>query len=79
MSTVIAEKTTLVPTIVGAFASKAQLIEDYDVDDIIRQRAIAQVRLIQLLNTGNQVAGTSGFPQDSLPVMLQQNTELTNA
>ena len=55
MSEVLNSKSFLFNTEVGNVLTKIELVEGYDVEDIIRDRAGSQGRAIKLINLGKRI------------------------
>ena len=54
MSQITGTKSFLFHTDLGAVILKVDTVAEYDVEDIIRRRAIAQARVIQMYNQAKQ-------------------------
>lgn len=75
MSKIIATQEYLLTSQVGTVKVEAQLIEGYDVEDIVSDRAISQARLVSFINLGKQVDANATLPAEALPAAFINNTE----
>ena len=55
MGLVVENKSFLVSTDIGAVESNVAQVEDYDVEDLIRNKALSQARLVQWVVEGQRV------------------------
>lgn len=75
MSKVVAERTYLIATQLGNMLVKNQLVVEYDVEDIIREQAISQARLIHMLNISKEIDSNAMLPKESLPTIFKNSEE----
>ncbi len=74
MSKVVAEKNYLIATAIGNMKVKGQLLEEFDVEDIVRNQALSQCHLIQMSNIGKEINNSAILPNEVLPSLFK-NTE----
>lgn len=75
MSKVAAERTYLISTQLGNMVVKTQLVTDYDVEDVIREQAVTQARLIHMLNISKEIDANALLPKESLPTVFKNSDE----
>jgi hypothetical protein len=76
MSQVIGTKTYIIVTALGNVAMRHQLVTDYSVEDIVRDKALSQARLVHMINIGNNLDSNAVLPVESLPTIFQGSEEL---
>ena len=76
MSKVVRTKTYLIATALGNVAVKTLLIQGYDVEDVVRQKATSQARLIQMVNVGKEIQSNADIPAESLPTVFANSDEV---
>jgi hypothetical protein len=75
MSTVKKESSYLVSTDIGTVRVHLQDVESYDVEDIVRDRAISQARAVQMLQLGKQIDATKPTAARTLKSAWLNNDE----
>ena len=75
MSRIEASRFYLIPTALGNMGVKADLLSDFDVEDIIRNRSVSQARAVQMLNVGKLIDVNSVLPDRVLPSAFRNNEE----
>lgn len=75
MSKVESSRFYLIPTALGNMGVKVELLSDFDVEDMVRNRAVSQARSVQMLNTGKLIDSSAILPQRVLPSAFRNNTE----
>jgi hypothetical protein len=75
LSKVVAERTYLIATQLGNMLVKNQLVTEYDVEDIVREQAISQARLIHMLNISKEIDANAMLPKESLPTIFKNSEE----
>lgn len=75
MSKVVAEKTYLIATQLGNMLVKNQLVTDYDIEDIVREQAVSQARLIHMLNISKEIDANALLPKEALPTVFKNSEE----
>ena len=75
MSKVLDTRTYLISTEIGTMAVKKTIVNDYDIEDLVRSRAISQARAVQFMNIGKQIDGNANLPTESLPAVFRSNEE----
>ena len=75
MSTTTDLSSYIFNTDIGNVVVQFKEIVNFDVEDIIRQRAISQARAIQLLNIGKQIDINRPTAARTLPTVYLKNTE----
>lgn len=75
MSKAVAKKTYLIATTLGNIALREELIQDYDVEDVVRGKAESQARLIQMINVGKELVGNPNFPSEVLPTVFKDSED----
>ena len=75
MSKVEASQTYLIATALGNMAVKDEILSDFDVEDIVRNNAVSQARLIQFLNIGAELNENAQLPSEALPTVFQEEEE----
>ena len=53
--TIVEEKVALFSTEIGIVQNKVTVIRNYDVEDFVSRKSRSQGRVLQLLNTGNNI------------------------
>lgn len=71
MSLKVDVKTYIVPSELGAFVIHDELIEEYDVEDIVRARAESQMKVLRMINLGNELANNQSLPNSVLPTVFK--------
>lgn len=75
MSRVYAERNFIFNTELGPVTQKAQLLYEFDVEDIVRSRALSQAKAIQFVNIGNQADLNARFPEGAVPTAFTSSGE----
>jgi hypothetical protein len=70
MSKVLSDQTYLIATALGNVAVTQTLVTDYSVEDIMRGKAEAQAKALQMINIGKELDGNPDLPVDVLPTMF---------
>lgn len=70
-----AVKFYLISTEIGTMAVRREIVSDFDVDALIRNRAVSQGRALQMVNVGKQIDGNSSLPAGSLPSIFRDADE----
>lgn len=65
----------LISTALGTMAVQSELVSDYDVDAVIRNRAMSQARSVQFVNVSKQIDSNTALPNQSLPSIFQGTEE----
>ena len=65
----------LISTEIGTISVRREILSDYDVDAVVRNRAMSQARTIQMVNTGNQIDGNTNLPSASLPSVYRSTDD----
>lgn len=76
MSKVEASRFYLIPTVLGNMGVKVDLLSDFDVEDLVRNRATSQARALQMLNVGKLVDMNAVLPEKSVPSAFRDNDEI---
>ena len=77
MGKIVATKTYLIPTELGSFTVTNRLYTEFDVENVISNRAESQARVIQMINLGKELEGNPEFPPEVLPsIFVDNNDEL---
>lgn len=76
MSKIVATQTYLISTVMGNIAVKTQLITDYDVEQIVRDKAASQARMVQMLNLSKELDGNPNLPPESVPSIFLGSEEV---
>lgn len=77
MSRVLDSKTHIVSTDIGLMVVTAETVVGYDVEDIIRDRAKSQGRILQLINAGKNADVNAQVGARTIKSIYAQNdTEL---
>lgn len=71
MSLKIAKETYVVPSELGTFIVHDELVEEYDVEDIIRARAESQMKVLQMINKGNELSANQNLDNELLPTIFK--------
>lgn len=78
-SKLISEKSYIVSTDMGIFQTTLSTVESYDVEDIVRDRAVSQARAVQLLYLGKQISPLMPVtPRSIASSWLNNEEELDN-
>lgn len=75
MSKIEASRFYLIPTALGNMGVKVDLVSDYDVEDVVKNRATSQARALQMLNVGKLVDVNAILPEGSIPSAFRNNDE----
>ena len=75
MSTVKSEASYLVSMDIGLMRVSVQQVESYDVEDIVRDKAISQARAVQAINLGKQIDPTNPKGSRTLDSVWLNNEE----
>lgn len=75
MSKLIAVREYIVPTAIGTMVVKDELIESFDVEDIVRGKSISMARAIQFLNLGKSINANAVLPEGAIPSVFVGNEE----
>ena len=75
MSLEIGQSVVLVPTTMGIASVKSTLLIDYDIEDLVRSRAISQARVLQMINLGKEINPNENMPTGIIPSSFVGNTE----
>jgi len=62
MSKEVARVSYLIPTDIGNMLVEERLVAEYDVEDIIRDRALSQGRYLQMVNVAANLDKNSNLP-----------------
>lgn len=65
----------LISTEIGTLSVRREILSDYDIDAVVRNRAVSQARSIQMLNIGHVIDGNAMLPEESLPSIFRGNDE----
>jgi len=78
MSTTVATTSFIMHSDVGVVVADVRTVHNYDVEDIIHDRAIAQAISVQLLSLGRQASPNDPTAARTMPsAYSQSNEELT--
>lgn len=75
MSQVEAQKMYLISTALGNVAVRTLLVSDFDVEDIVHNRAISQARQLQFINIGKKIDENALLPNEAIPTVFKDNEE----
>jgi len=75
MSRIISQKFYIISTALGPVGVRVQLRDQYDVEDVVRNRAISQARAVQFVNTGKIIDANAQLPPGSIPSVFKGNDE----
>lgn len=73
MSTVVSEKHIVVGTDIGAVQVKVKTVQDYDIEDIVRDKAISFARGLQFIMIGKQVSKAVTLPVRAISTIYSDN------
>lgn len=76
MSRVQGTRRYLFTTQVGVLTVKRQVVTEYDVEDLVRVRAISQARAVQFSNLGKIIDQNAQVPTQSIPSVFVDNDEV---
>lgn len=77
VSRLFSETSNLVSTDIGFALVKLQEVYGYDVEDVVRDKAISQAKAIQMLNLGKSIDPTKAAGARTInSVWLNNNVEL---
>jgi len=65
----------LISTEIGTMSVRREILSDFDIDAVVKNRAISQARAIQMVNVGNQIDGNSSLPSGTLPTLFRGTEE----
>jgi len=73
MSRVLDEQNVAVGTDVGVVQVKLKTVEDYGVEDLIRDKAISFARGLQFILLGKQVSKATSLPERTIATIYADN------
>lgn len=65
----------LISTEIGTMAVRREILSEFDVDALVRNRAISQARAVQMVNIGKQIDGNTTLPSASIPSLFRGTEE----
>lgn len=74
-STVVSKKAYLFSTDIGFARTEISEVVGYDVEDIVKDKAISQARAIQFLNLGKSIDPTKPIAARTIPSVWLNNEE----
>ena len=75
MSKVEASRSYLIATALGNMMVKAEILSDFDVEDLIKNKSSSQARLLQFLNIGAEINENAQLPPETVPTIFQEGEE----
>lgn len=75
MSRVVASRIFMLNSELGDIAIRSELVEEFDVETIIRNKAISQARVLQFQNVGRQIDENALLAPDAIPTVFKPNDE----
>lgn len=75
MGKVVSKKSFVVSTNMGTVDSTVSEIEDYDIEDIMRQKALSQARLVKWVVVGKTIDINSPVGPNTLKSVFFKNDE----
>lgn len=75
MSATAASRRFIFNTAMGPMVVNSQAIVDFDVEDVVRTKAISQMRLIEYVNLGQSININKTIPQSSIPSVFVGATD----
>jgi hypothetical protein len=75
LSRVIAQRKYMIPTEMGNVTVKGQLVNEFDVEDLIKQKAISQALALALVNLGKNIIPGAKLPSYVITSTFVGNTE----
>lgn len=76
MSKIEATQTYIIATALGNMAVKDEIISDFDVEDVVKNKATSQARLLQFLNIGAELDENAQLPDGTVPTAFQSDEEV---
>lgn len=73
MSKVLEEKNVVVGTDVGVVQVKLKTVEGYDIEDLIRDKAVSLARALQFILLGKQVSRSVPLPERAVSSIYADN------
>ena len=67
MSKLVDQRVVMIPTEMGVFAIHYDLVTEYDVEDIIQTKTLAQAIKIHMQNIGDQLIANPNYPEGIIP------------
>ena len=75
MSRIEAEKIYLISTEIGNMGLRRQVLSEFDIEDLVRNRAVSQARQVGYMNLGKKIDGNAQFSSLTVPSIFRDNDE----
>lgn len=75
MSTELSSKSYLFSTDLGFMQAKLSTVVGYDMEDVVRDMAVSQARVVQFINLGKRIDQSKPQGARTLPSIYLNNTE----